>query len=198
MPATATRKKPPKQRKQTKGDLLAEAADLLKRIEKAEDRCEESARRMVELKEDYKLAKESHANNVTELRKLARARKEKLPLFDQAVAPGPIPGTQGDPATNGQAATAVPKPPAEAAPSDSPAPTDWRELPIDMLAIQPKTANKLRAAAYGTLGRLADLMKDQESWWFKSVPGVGEESASKVSDALADFWKHHPEYTHAD
>jgi chromosome segregation ATPase len=91
MVATATKPKKagkkhkaPKKPKATKSELLEEAADLLKRIEKAEERCQEALRTMQDLKDQYKEAKERYNGAVSDLRRLARARKEKLPLFDQA------------------------------------------------------------------------------------------------------------------
>jgi hypothetical protein len=37
-------------------------------------------------------------------------------------------------------------------------------------------------------------MSDQGMFWAKEIPGVGESSADKISDAFAQFWAKHPEF----
>lgn len=71
----------------------------------------------------------------------------------------------------------------------------WRSLGVEVLGIPASVVKKLDAAGRGTLGQLVDLMRAEESWWHKGVPGVGQESAGKVNDALSKFRAQHPEYT---
>lgn len=75
-------KKEPKPRKPTKSDLLEEAADLLARIEAAEVECQSARLELDDARETVKLKKQSYGACVDNLRKLARARREKHPLFD--------------------------------------------------------------------------------------------------------------------
>jgi hypothetical protein len=74
-------------KKPTKDEQLAEAAELLARIERAEKACQDYAAQMQIQKEEYKLSKEAYGNAVVELRRLCRMRSEKHPLFDQAKKP---------------------------------------------------------------------------------------------------------------
>lgn len=82
-PKATTKKAAPKAKKPTKLDILTEADEILRKIEANEVACQEHYARMVEIKEEFKAAKEAYTHQVNEGRRLARARKEKLPLFDQ-------------------------------------------------------------------------------------------------------------------
>lgn len=63
-------------------EKLHAADDLMGRIEQAEEACASAASAYESAKADAKLKKEVYESCVMELRKLARARKEELPLFD--------------------------------------------------------------------------------------------------------------------
>lgn len=70
----------------------------------------------------------------------------------------------------------------------------WRAVRVEQLGLAKPLTKKLVDARLETLGLLSDLMQDKGTWWFKEIPGVGEGGAEKVSDAMADFWKSHPEF----
>lgn len=76
-------------------------------------------------------------------------------------------------------------------------PESWRLMGVDCLPrLDPKIVDRLESAGYTTLGKLSDLMNDQGQWWNKEIGrGFGEAKATAVSDAFADFWKAHPEFT---
>jgi uncharacterized protein (UPF0335 family) len=181
----ATGKKPakvrkPRPKKKTKAERMTEAEDLLQRIEAAEVACEETQCRMSEIKQEYKEAKEAHGFNVTELRRLCRARKEKLPLFDAA--------KQQELPKAGETSADVPD---ENRPIDKDA---WKSLPVGDLKLPAKIAKAIVDAGHTTIGSLSVHMADQGDWWAKQIKGIGEKARDEVCDAFADFWKEHPEY----
>jgi len=65
---------------------------------------------------------------------------------------------------------------------------------VEQLGLAKTLTKKLIDARLETLGLLSDLMAEQGTWWHREVAGVGEGGAEKVSDAMADFWKSHPEF----
>ena len=70
----------------------------------------------------------------------------------------------------------------------------WRAVKVEQLGLAKTLTKKLIDARLETLGLLSDLMAEQGTWWHREVAGVGEGGAEKVSDAMADFWKSHPEF----
>lgn len=189
----ATSPKTAKKHRQTKGELLDEAADLLSRIEDAEVECQKARLAVDDAKEAYKTSKGLYANAVEELRKLARARRQKLPLFDAAgkkaeeekkakaseQATPLLPAAEGDTAGNGQAQPLAPE--------------AWRTVRIAELSLKPATESKLLAKDLDTLGALSDWMQKKGEFWAKDVPGIGEKAATDIADAFAAFWATHPE-----
>jgi hypothetical protein len=66
---------------------------------------------------------------------------------------------------------------------------NFRSQSVDDLLDDPnvKAAQvaKLHKAGLDTLGELADLMEREATWWHKSVPGIGKDTAAPIEDALA-------------
>jgi hypothetical protein len=185
--ALAAKKKAP-----TKAHLseLEEAAELLTRIEEAEEECQESRLAVDDAREGYKLAKQNYAHRVDELRRLVRARKEEHPLFDapkqQALKAEEHSGTPALPAPDGATAPATPTP------SINGKAQAWRYLAVDSLReadqrIMEKHLKALRASKFETLGELADMMDRRETFWHQEVKGIGKDGKVPIEDALGSI-----------
>ncbi len=180
--ASAAKKKTP-----TKAELsaLEEAAELLGKIEEAEEACQQSRLDMDDAKESYKLAKQNYGHHVDELRRLVRARKEEHPLFDQPKQT--VIDVESKPTAEGQAAITGPSAPDK--PAVNGKANAWRYLEVDRLKeadarITEKHLKALRASKYETLGELADMMDRRETFWHKEVKGIGKDGKQPIEDAL--------------
>ncbi len=178
-----------KKKSPTKAELVAleEAAELLTKIEEAEEACQQSRLDMDDAKESYKLAKQNYSHHVDELRRLVRARKEDHPLFDQpkqtVIDVEVKPSAEGQSVPEGTSAPALP------GPSVNGKAKAWRYLEVDRLVeadsrITEKHLKALRASKYETLGELADMMDRRETFWHKEVKGIGKDGKQPIEDAL--------------
>lgn len=70
----------------------------------------------------------------------------------------------------------------------------WKSEPLSAAGINGNIGRLLEEHGHDTLGKLAKLMNDHGQWWNKEVKGLGEQSAAKVADSFAEFWRNHPEY----
>jgi hypothetical protein len=179
-PAAAKKKVP------TKAHLseLEEAAELLTRIEEAEEECQEARLAVDDAREGYKLAKQNYAHRVDELRRLVRARKEEHPLFDMGAKQTAAQGTDSGAAASQPSANNTP--PAAAVNGKAKA---WRYLEVDALReadkrITEKHLKALRASKFETLGELADMMDRRETFWHQEVKGIGKDGKAPIEDAL--------------
>lgn len=89
-------------------DRLRDCEDLVKRIERCEVMCDERAVSVEQARTDLKEIKGAYNAAVIELRRLCRARKEKLPLFDKA-AEKPAETKAAAPAPTGDTPPAAPE-----------------------------------------------------------------------------------------
>lgn len=183
----------PKKKKPTKAHLeeLEEAAELLSKIEAAEEACQTARLDMEDAKESYKLAKQSYNHHVDELRRLVRARKEEHPLFAEAEKKEAAAAEKTDlqPQATAENETA---PAASTVPSVNGKAQAWRYLEVDRLAeahdqVQEKHLKALRASKFEALGELADLMQRRESFWHKEVKGIGKDGKVPIEDALSNI-----------
>ena len=181
----ASAKKPakPKAPKLSKTQLLEEKAKLYDCIRAKEKERRKLAARLDELTHERKAAREALGFCETEICGLGHAMDEKHPLFDQA--DNEKAETKPAEQTAEHAATLESKPAGKDA---------WRDVAIHEVISDPKLSAKLFDADMTTLGKLSDHMAEQGEWWWKQLQGIGEESAAKISDMLADYWKAHPEY----
>lgn len=74
---------------------------------------------------------------------------------------------------------------------------DWKSAPLLDAGIKADVAKKLRKEGIDTLGKLSAKMNEDGTWWYRSINGIGEESARKIEDLFAGYWKQHPEYCEA-
>jgi hypothetical protein len=171
----ASSKKPtkPKAKKPCKSELLEEADELLKRIEKAESECQKARTDADIRKEAYRTARAFFGERVEKLRTLCRARKEKHPLFEAAEQPADVAATP------------------EVKPIDKDA---WRSLPLANLELPAKVEQSILDFGLSTLGALSDHVADQGLWWAKEIKGLGEKGNDAVCDSFVVFWNTHPEY----
>jgi hypothetical protein len=153
---SASGKSATKAHKATKSDLLEEAAELLTRIETAETACQCARLELDDAREGVKCAKQNYGACVDELRKLARARREKHPLFE-AGAKG------GKPLLDGNAGATVNAEP-QPATDDS-----WKALSIHAAAFTDAQDDALEAADVRTLGELQAAMNRHGQWWAKEL-----------------------------
>jgi len=173
----------PRARRPCKSELLAEAAELLARIELAEEACQEARAAIEVRKEAYRTARSAYADRVEELRTLCRARKEEHPLFDQ-------------PAKKKGATKVADKKAADTKTADvqTNGNEPWRALPLAELKLSKRVTNALVDAGLTTIDELVRHMEKQGEWWAKQIKGLGEKGSETVCDALAAFWGDHPEY----
>ena len=168
---------------------LNEAADLLKRIEKQEAECGKLATEMEIMRDAFKQLKGAYASATITLRSLCRARREKMPLFDQQLA-----------AKSVEVGPVVNDTPIETAPGSHTTAAHnftkdaWRDLPLAVAGINGSVGRLLEEAGHDTLGEVSKLMNDQGQWWNKEVKGIGEAGANEVADRFAAFWAEHPEF----
>jgi len=162
-----------KARQPTKSDLLEEAAELLTRIETAETACQCARLELDDAREGVKCAKQNYGACVDELRKLARARKEKHPLFEAA----------GNPKAGNPKADAKTSTPSIAATLDTLAPGEsgstpttndscddsWKKLSIHAAAFTDAQGDALESADVRTLGELQAAMNRHGQWWAKEL-----------------------------
>jgi hypothetical protein len=175
----ATKAKKPRPKKKTKAEQLTEAEELLVRIEAAEQACVQTQSRMIEIKSEYKEAKEAHGYNLSELRRLCRARKEQLPLFDQ---PKPAEATQGPAADTKTEAITTDATPATPAPEDD----SWKAHAVGACGCTEKQADALEAAGITTLGELQLAMTRHGEYWAKNT-GVSQRMRQGIEDAFNGY-----------
>ena len=96
-PKTAKPKtaKAPKPKKPSVSEMLEEAADILKRIEKQEKVCQSARLDVDDARETYKMKKGTYQAECDALHKLCRLRDEKHPLFDAAAKKNKKPAAPG-------------------------------------------------------------------------------------------------------
>lgn len=186
-----------KPKKPSVSENLAEAAELLGRIEAAEQECQE-ARGQVEIRRaDLKSAKEHYSFTVDELRRLCRARREKLPLFDKPAA-SPSPASGAPTAKNGEVSPTLDEmaaPPKAASGDGNGKPKtvnigDWRTCPVEGLQVHSikvtdKQVESLCNAGLNTCGELADAMEKDATFWHRNVKGIGKDTKVPIEDALS-------------
>lgn len=179
-------------------DELQEASELLKKIEKAEKACQDHAAAMQIAKEEYKLAKEAYGNSVVELRRLCRARKEKMPLFDSPKPADSLPSEQPT-ASEQQPACECPRGGCHETDEDGDCckcgepnvttkPCSWRELPLDTLTqygARDVAVEKLAEAIGAEIGcgGFADYLEKHATFWGKEC-GLNANYRDEVADAL--------------
>jgi len=160
--------------KPTKSDLLEEAADLLGRIEEAETACQRARLELDDAREGVKCAKQNYGACVDELRKLARARREKHPLLDFAAKQGKAAAekaqatkdekTEKAKAGPSDSSTATTSTTAAAAPNDT-----WKKFSIYAAGFAANHCEAMEAADISTLGELQAAMNRHGQWWAKDL-----------------------------
>jgi hypothetical protein len=171
--AKTVTKKPKKAKKLNKGELLTEAAELLGRIEAAEVACQERQLEVNDARENYKASKQSYGAAVDELRKLSRARKEKMPLFDAAGK------KKSDTATTADGANSVTPPAGTNGHTDD----TWKAAGLSAAAFADNHQDALEAAGLRTLGDLQAKMNQHGQWWSKEI-GVNGRFRVPIEDAF--------------
>ena len=176
-------------KKPGKSELLEEAADLLERIEKAEEACELAGSEAEIRKEAYRTARASYGERIEELRKLCRARKENHPLLQQKAAE--------EKSAETPAATSATETVDEDVPTESVAPSadgdgqpeeaSWREFTLESIeAISPSVVKALKDAGIAAAGQLADRMAGRHDWWQdEDIRNIGESRAARLADLIA-------------
>jgi len=147
----------------TEDEGAAEVAELYARCEQAEVMCQNAAFLVAKARDELKEAKETYSASVAELRRCARARREKNPLFD------------GTPIVDGE-------PPKLAVAED-----DWRETPIERILEGEGYIRKLMDAGVETAGQLQAAMRADPDGWWKDFKGIGRESATAIEDQFNEY-----------
>lgn len=129
-----------------------------------------------------KIAKSQRKAATERLQQLTTRGPEDRPLFDQQ-AEKPAEAVQVD------VAAADPSAKGES----------WRECRFDDTAefsddlLPASIVNKLADANINTVGDLYDFQAKHGEFWAKEIKGIGKSKAEKISDAMIEFWKKHPQ-----
>lgn len=136
-------------------------------LEECERTCQETAHRILELKEELKAATEEHKGAVATLRRaVRRGGREDRPLFDGVA--------DLEPASDG----------AEA----------WRSVSIDALELPPRIATCLlehKPKPIATIGDLADYTSQPHNM-LTDIKGIGGAAANQIDEALTLYWQRNP------
>jgi hypothetical protein len=179
---TPKAKKPKAKKPPTRLEILEEAEELLKRIEQQENRIQEARLEMDDIKERYKTTKDVYLTRMDEMRQLARARKEKLPLFDATKQPPPA---DGAPAAQISNAGDRPVLPGTNGYGIDPARSVDR-LPIAELAKHGASGRAVEAcekAGFAIVKDLRDRMITNPEWWCKNA-GINQRFKVGIEDAV--------------
>lgn len=65
----------------------------------------------------------------------------------------------------------------------------WRDVPLPISSLGEKVADALAEVGVTTLGSLSDFQAEHGDAWHQKVKGIGPETAMKIADAAADWWR---------
>lgn len=178
---------------------LADANEILRKIAEAEAEAEAAAREVEARKADLKDAKEDYEAAINRLRRLSRqigndASRPLLAVVEaNAKANAEMISDAAEVNQGGNAPVVetvvgvVPQPPKD---------ESWRECRFDDATEFPtlgSLATKLYEAGIETVGQLSDFQAKHGEFWAKEIKGIGKSKAEKISDAMIEFWKKHPQ-----
>ncbi len=145
----------------------------LRDIAEAERTVAELDRRIEGIKADLKDAKDEHDGAVSNLRRLVRSAGKSMPLFNKTK-----PAASETNSASGETKAA-----------DSPIEDEsWRTVPLSTLDIPPGTLKLLeenQGCPITTVGELAEWTKTRP---LSDIKGIGSGKATKIEDALENFW----------
>lgn len=184
-------KSTPQPRSPSIATTLDDATAILRKIAEAEAEAEAAAREVEARKADLKDAKEDYEAAINRLRRLSRqiVADASRPLLAECERPKPTEavanqgGAVADPVVE-----AVPPPPKD---------ESWRECRFDdaneFSGLPSSIVAMLWSASIETVGQLSDFQAKHGEFWAKEIKGIGKSKAEKISDAMIEFWKKHPQ-----
>jgi hypothetical protein len=154
---------------ETELDTLQEADEILHEIEEKELEMASASVRMSEIKSDYQEAKAHYSQLVSEMCKLSRRRKEKLPLFEQPKEP-------------------------EQKPSET-----WKAATLEQAGIIGDIAKLAIDAGIKTVGELQGHIEKHGEAWAVQITGtdqgiISEDYAAAINSQLKAFFKTNPNW----
>lgn len=157
--------------------------DFLRDKRDAEERLSSRVVYRRKCEDELKLAKKSEKLAAEILEKILADGVSFYPLFDRPVK-------EAEEVKKEEAATAEQSPvePAkeEGATSADPSSSDWRSVPLTVLALKPALEGRLMEAGYDTIGKLEDLRAagNAKGVGLRSIKGIGDSKVTEIEDAV--------------